>query len=153
VAGDDNWLEAEVIACPGCGVRLFAVIHSPFCDDHRLYCDRCPKAIEISYYDPAYSRAVDPLSGGPKLEQVAEAVEPLLRSCACDGRFRFDAPRHCFRCGAEVPAAANKDLSPYFGCEDGKRDPTPEEEAGYARFDAEFIRREDLWAAIANSSD
>ena len=44
---DDNWLDAEVVACPGCGERLFAVVHLPMCDDHRLYCDRCPRAIEV----------------------------------------------------------------------------------------------------------
>ena len=44
---DDNWLEAEVIACPSCGLRLYSVLHSPMFDDFRLYCDRCPRAVEV----------------------------------------------------------------------------------------------------------
>jgi hypothetical protein len=92
---DDNWLDAAVIVCPGCGMRLFRVIHSPFCDDHRLYRDRCPRAIE---------------------------------------------------CGAIVPEAATHDLLPYAGCEDSNRDPTPEEQAAYDKFEAAFIGRENLWA-------
>ena len=56
---DDNWLDAEVVA--GCDERLFAVVHSPMCDDHRLYCDQCPRAIEVSYYDPVLRREVGQL--------------------------------------------------------------------------------------------
>ena len=142
---DDNWLEAEVVACPGCGEQLFAVLHSPMCDDHRLYCDRCPRAVEVSYYDPVLRREVDQLPAEHSWEQVMAAIEPLLRPCRCGGRFRGLAPRHCFRCGAEVPAAAGKDLSPYTGCEDADRDPTPEEQAAFDRFEAEYIRRKRLW--------
>jgi hypothetical protein len=45
-----------------------------------------------------------------------------------------------------VPAAAGKDLAPYVGCEDGARDPTSAEQAAYDAFEAEFIRRDRLWA-------
>jgi hypothetical protein len=145
VGADDNWLEAEAVACPGCGGRLFAALHSPFCDDYRLYCDRCPRAAEVSFYDPVCKAAVDELPDGRTWEQTMAAVEPLLRPCACGGRFRGDAPRRCPACSAVVPAAARKDLSPYTGCEDGSRDPTPEEQAAYDRFEAAFIRREQLW--------
>ena len=143
--GAANWLEAEVITCPGCGLGLFTVFHSPHLDDHRLYCDCCPNAIEISYYDPAYARAVPP-SGEYNRDQIMAAVEPLLRLCECGGRFRDNAPSRCFHCRAEVPAAAHKDLYPYIGCEGEERDPTPKELAEYRRFDAEFIRREGFWA-------
>ena len=142
----DNWLEAEVLGCPGCGARLFAVLHSPFCDDYRLYCDRCPRAVEVSYYGPVCKAALDQLPGQRAWEEIMATIEPLLRPCSCGGRFRGDAPRRCFVCGAVVPEAARKDLSPYIGCEDGSHDPTPEEQAAYDRFEAEFIRRERLWA-------
>ncbi|HXD88748.1 MAG TPA: hypothetical protein VN641_19820 [Urbifossiella sp.] len=144
---DDNWLEAEVVACPGCGERLFAVIHSPFCDDHRLYCDRCPRAAEVSFYDPVCMAVVDKLPADRTWEQTMAAIEPLLRPCACGGRFRGDAPRRCPSCATVVPAAARKDVSPYAGCEDGSRDPTPEVQAAYDQFEAASIRREQLWAA------
>jgi ribosomal protein S27AE len=146
LVADDNWLEAEILTCPGCGARLFAVIHSPFYDDHRLYCDRCPRAVEISYYDGVYRQAVDRLPAQYTGAQLRAAIEPLLRGCSCGGRFRWDAPRHCFHCGAEVPAAALKDLSPYTGGVEGDIDPTPEEQAAFDRFEAEFIGRSAVWA-------
>ena len=143
---EDNWLDGAVIACPACGILLFRVIHSPFCDDHRLYCDRCPRAIEISYYDANYSRILNTLGQSHAREQIMAATEPLLKPCVCGARFRDAAPRHCFACGVVVPEAAMHDLSPYTGCEDSDRDPTTEERAEYDSFEAAFIGREDLWA-------
>jgi hypothetical protein len=142
---DDNWLDAAVIACPMCGVRLFRVIHSPFCNDHRLYCDRCPRAIEIGYYDASYGRIVSKLGQGATREQIMATMEPLLKACKCGGRYRDASPRHCFSCGAVVPEAVTHDLSPYTGCGDSNRDPSAEEQAAYDRFDAAFIGRQDLW--------
>ena len=144
---DDNWLEAEVIACPSCGLRLYAVLHSPMFDDFRLYCDRCPRAVEVSFYDSVCMDAVDRLPDERTWKQAMAAIEPRLRPCWCGGKFRGDAPRHCFTCGAAVPAAELKDLSPYTGCEDADRDPSPEEQATFGVFEAEFIGREGLWKA------
>lgn len=143
---EDNWLEAEVVACPGCGERLFAVLHSPFCDDYRLYCDRCPRAVEVSFYDPVCMAAVDALPVARTWESTMAAIEPLLRPCRCGGRFRGDAPRYCFLCGAEVPAAARKDLSPHYEGVELGREPTEAEQSAYDRFEAEFVGRENLWA-------
>jgi hypothetical protein len=144
---DDNWLEAEVVTCPRCGVRLYAVQHSPFCDDYRLYCELCPRAVEVSFYDPVCMAAVDRLPAGRTWERAMAAIEPLLRACRCGGRFRGDAPRHCFTCGAEVPHAARKDLSPYTEGVELGREPTAEGQAAFDRFEAELIERERLWAS------
>jgi len=143
---DNDWLDPAVIACSRCGAMLFRVIHSPFCDDFRLYCDRCPRAIEISYHDPNCARILSTLGQGHTREQIMAAMEPLLRPCTCGGRFRDAASRHCFACGAVVPEAATHDLSPFTGCEDSDRDPTQEEQAAYDRFEATFIGHDDLWA-------
>jgi hypothetical protein len=143
---EDNWLDAAVIACPKCGTRLFRVIHSPFCDDYQLYCDRCPRAIEVSYYDPNYNKVINQFGQGRTREQIMAAMEPLLKACKCGGRFRDTSPRHCFECGAVVPEAATHDLTPYLGCEDLDRDPTAAEQAAYEKFAATFIARSDLWA-------
>ncbi len=142
---DDNWLQAEVITCPQCGERLFAVAHSPFCDDYRLYCDRCPRAVEVSFYDPVQLEAVSALPKGPTWEQTIAAIEPLLRPCQCGGQFRGKAPRHCFRCGATVPAAADKDLLPHYVGTEPDGDPTAEEQEQFDRFEADFVQRKDLW--------
>src|SRR5438445_8608145 len=149
---DDNWLDAAVIACPACGVRLFRVIHSPFCDDHLLYCDQCPRAIEISYYDANYDRILNTLGQGHTREQIMAAMEPLLKPCVCGGRFRDTAPRHGFACGAIVPEAAVHDLFPYTGCEESDRGPTAQEEAQYHKFEATFIGRENLGRKVRPAS-
>jgi hypothetical protein len=146
VSADDNWLEAGVVGCPGCGTRLYAVLHSPFCDDYRLYCDHCPRAVEVSFYDPVCKTAVDRLPADRTWEQMMAAFEPLLRPCECGGRFRGNAPRRCFACRAVVPAATGKDLSLYSDGVDGSRDPTGEELAAFERFEGEFIRRDGMWA-------
>ena len=57
-------------------------------DDNRLYCDRCPRAIEVSYYDPVLRREVGQLLALHSWEQVMAAIEPLLGSCRCGGLFR-----------------------------------------------------------------
>lgn len=113
-------------------------------DEHS---DRCPRAVEVSYYDTILCREVDRLPAQHTWEQVMAAIEPLLRPCRCGGRFRGLAPRRCFACGAEVPTADRKDLSPYTGCEDADRDPSPDEQAAFDRFEAEYIKREHLWVA------
>lgn len=150
---DDNWLDAAVIECPACGMQLFRAIHSPFCDDDRLYCDRCPRAIEISYYDSNYGRILADLGPAYTREQIMAAVEPLLKSCVCGGRFRDKSPRRCFACGAIVPDAARHDLSPYIGCEDSDRDATAEEQAKYQKFETAFIGRGDVWAQACSTNE
>jgi hypothetical protein len=45
----DDWLRPRLLDCPKCALRLFRIDHSPMMDDYRLYCDRCPRAIEISF--------------------------------------------------------------------------------------------------------
>jgi ribosomal protein S27AE len=142
---DENWLDAAILSCPRCGARLFCAVHSPMCDDHRLYCQRCPRAVEIGYYDPVYDRAIQGLPDGYTWEQSMARVEPLLRPCTCGGRFSATDRRHCIACGGPIPEASGKDVSPYIGHEDSDRDPTPVEEAEFDRFEKEFVRRHDIW--------
>ncbi|MEZ6141003.1 MAG: hypothetical protein R3B84_10565 [Zavarzinella sp.] len=142
---DENWLDAAIIICPKCDARLFRVIHSPFCDDYRLYCDQCPRAVEISYYDPNFSTLMNSLGQDPERQDIMAAMEPLLKPCLCGGHFHDQAPRHCFDCGMMIIEAANYDLSPYIGCEDTTREPTAEEQAKYDSFERTFIGRDDLW--------
>ena len=142
---EENWLEASIFYCPCCGVSLFRMIHSPMCDDHRLYCNRCPHAVEISFYDPVYERAVEGLTEESTWVQAMARVEPLLKSCSCGGRFGSTELRHCYMCGSLVLDAFGKDLDPYTGSEDKDREPTPDEQAMYDQFAAEFIRLEDIW--------
>src|SRR5690349_7695854 len=65
---ETNWLHGERIACPSCQQPLYRVDHSPFYDEHLLYCDRCPIRVEVSFYDPVYHHLTQTLSrdGGEK---------------------------------------------------------------------------------------
>jgi hypothetical protein len=150
---EEGWLRPRVIACPQCATRLFRVDHSPFDDAYLLYCDRCPRAAEVSFYDPGMDRVRRELTRenipDPGYEALMRGIEARLLPCSCGGRFRHDASRRCFHCGAEVVTGEpGVDLSPYTGCEDQQdRDPTDEEQAVYDRFVAEFIRKEGHWAS------
>jgi ribosomal protein S27AE len=145
---DDDWLHPRVLDCPACGLRLFRVDHSPMIDDYRLYCDRCPRAIEISLYDDTLSATERRLPAGHDRRQLMAAVEPRLRPCRCGGRYRDAAPRRCFRCNAEVVAddPAGVDLSPYIGPEDQGREPTDAEQRQFDLHEREFVRTEGLWS-------
>jgi len=142
---EEHWLDAGVLACTHCGFKMSWVDRSPFHDDHKLYCDRCPRAVEIGYYSPQYRKAMESLPAERTWELVMQTIEPLLKSCVCEGRFRASAPGRCFSCGTVAEEAAGKDLSPYIGCEDEDRDPTEEEQAKYDRFESEFIIQKDIW--------
>jgi hypothetical protein len=144
----NDWLRPEAFDCPKCGVRLFRVDHSPFCDDYRLYCDGCPRAIEVSFYDPVLAAAQKGQPDGNARERLMNAIEPLLRPCVCGGRYRDRAARRCFRCNSAVivEEAAGIDLLPYVGCEDQNRDPTDDEIERHEAFEREYVRTTELWA-------
>ena len=143
--GNDNWLEAAVVPCPRCGVRLFVALHSPFCDDYRLYCDACPAAVEVGLYDDTLVRIVATLPAGYDYDALVAAVEPRLAPCACGGRYRGRAPRRCLACHAVVPAAAGKDVFPATASHATDREPTDAEWDEYARFETRFVWPKDLW--------
>jgi len=48
----EQWLHPHRVVCPQCHAQLFSVLHSPFADDYVLYCDRCARRVEVSFYDP-----------------------------------------------------------------------------------------------------
>ena len=142
-----EWLRPAVITCPGCGVRLYRVDHSPFCDDDRLYCDRCPRCVEVSWYDDVYQRIEKAVPTGRKdYELFMPVVESMLRACRCGGRFRYAAPRRCFACSAVVVEEAGVDLSPYSAwCDDRDRDATDDEQAAYDEFVKAFVVGDEPW--------
>jgi len=46
-----NWLHGEQVECSNCHQQLYRVDHSPFYDEHFLYCDSCPMRVEVSYME------------------------------------------------------------------------------------------------------
>lgn len=145
----ENWLHAEHILCPACQEPLFRVDHSPMADDWLLYCEQCANRVEVSFYDPVATALFDALitQQHRPASDLMQAIEQRLKPCHCGGRYRHDAPRRCHRCLAEVLTdAAGVDLWPgYYDVDVDEREPTEEEIALVGRFEANHLRRTDLW--------
>src|SRR5262249_47269956 len=148
----DNWLHANIFPCPHCGTPLFRVDRSPMSDDYRLYCDRCPNSVEVSYYDDVCrhldeERRADVPEGWPGEVAKGELIEQYLRPCDWGGSYQFNAARRCPTC--QQPVVVDEpwvDLSPSInGSELEDRDPTLEEQDVYEQFTAAHIRTRDLW--------
>lgn len=142
---DENWLRAAVVHCPSCNAKLFRVDHSPFYDCWLLYCDCCPTAVEISYYDSRIASLRSQLNEDFDGGKLLEGIEKGLNLCTCGGSFRVTSPRRCFQCATIVLNESGADLSPYTGCENEDRDPTAEEQARYEAFEERFVRKSNLW--------
>ena len=140
---DDNWLDAAHLACPSCCAALFRVIHSPYCDNWRLYCDACPIAIEVSFYDSHVAelraRAGD---GNPAL---LDAISRDLAPCTCGGTFHYAAARRCFSCKSAVVTDAGVDLFPFTGCEMSGDDPTDDQWAIFEDYESQFLVPTAVW--------
>jgi hypothetical protein len=130
-------------------VRTSVIPRQPLAHAGRLslYCDKYPRAIEISLYDPNLLELERQLPSKHGRQQLMAAIAPLWRPCVCGGRYRDETTRRCFRCHAEVivDAPAGVDLSPYIGAEDRSRDPTEAEQETFDAFIREFVRTEELW--------
>lgn len=144
----DNWLSAQLFECPACRASLYRVDHSPLCDDDRLYCDQCPRAVEISLHDARFTAIQRSMTDPTRRDLLVAATEPLLRACVCGGRFRDNAPRRCRFCTepAVRDQPAGVDLYPGFVGEIGDREPTDAEQRRFDAFEAELVRKDDIWA-------
>ena len=148
-AEDDDWLRPRVVTCSGCGISIFQVDHSPFIDGWRIYCDRCPLSVEVSYYDKVVARLDELHPRSKDRKAFFRGIERRLKPCDCGGSFRFRATRRCHGCGAAITDDPDVDLHIYFGAkleeELKHRDPTAAEQAAYDEWQARFIKTKDLW--------
>lgn len=142
---DDNWLNAKVVQCPNCKTSLFQVDHSPMLDNWRLYCDGCPKSVEVSFYDKVVETIRLKFPAASHLNEFFEEIQNQLKDCVCGGRYRFNAVRRCFECGSSVVDDPNVDLYVLTGCELDDRDPTAEEEAIYLDWEKRFVVEKGVW--------
>lgn len=141
---DDNWLNAKIIRCPACAAVLFQVDHSPMEDAWRLYCERCPKAALVSFYDRALAPLRAELTRSGDKDRFFRSIEERLRPCDCSGAFLFNAARRCYKCQQVVTKDHWVDLHPSFG---GELDAEVSQET-IDRFEAherKFLREDDLW--------
>ena len=147
--GEDNWLRAEIVACPNCQQELYRLDHPPLRDDYTLYCDQCANSVEVGFYDLVYSAIYKEVSvrGRGDYRELMHAIEQKLKPCSCGGHFRHDAPRRCYNCLAEVIRdVSGVDLYPaIYALDVDERDPTAAEIAFVNEYEAGHIRREGIW--------
>jgi hypothetical protein len=141
-----NWLHGARIACPSCHQPLYRVDHSPFYDEHFLYCDRCPIRVEVSFYDPVYTHITRRLAQdeGERYVALMRALEARLKPCMCGGAFRHDAPRRCFTCHTSVIFDDLEGVDLWDG-RFASDAPIHEEGEEEERWRAQFIRAQDIW--------
>ena len=144
---DDDWLRPRVVECPGCGTSLFQVDHSPFIDAWRIYCDRCPQSVEVSFYDQVVAPLWDLYPPAEDKDAFFGEIERRLKDCACGGSYRFRATGRCYNCGFEITDDPDVDLYVSFGIQSEleHRDLTPAEQAAFDDWQSRFIRTKDVW--------
>jgi hypothetical protein len=147
---DDNWLNARTLACPRCETHLFAVDHSPFCDSHILYCDACPRRVEVGFYNPIYKELFAEVAGdGAEASQYAalmSAIERRLMPCDGVGHYKHDAQGRCYSCSSIIDICEpGVDLWPGFHNFNEDREPTEAEQALADEFMMKYVRTANIW--------
>lgn len=106
---DENWLEEKIIQCPNCLENLLWLEHSPFENGYYLYCNSCPKRVDVSMYDEIFIKIEESLikkseniHGDKYFELIMPIVEEKLLPCDCGGKFLFEGMRRCVYCSHPV---------------------------------------------------
>ena len=142
---DDHWLASYTVHCEKCRAELLMLEHSPFENGYYLYCDTCPRRVDVSVYDSVFQgiEAQVKARHSPEemdsryLELLMPEIEARLRPCACAGHFRHHTALRCLHCSAVLPGAP-EGFNLWF----------PDDEANFERYDAmlnALIQSEDIW--------
>jgi len=111
---EDNWLNKEHIQCPNCKKELLICDHSPMENSCRLYCDSCPRRVDIGLYESVY----DDIENYKNLSynEVLIELEKRLDTCKCGGSFQLNAKRRCLHCNhaLDLKEEQNVWLSEYW---------------------------------------
>lgn len=106
---DEEWLKQDIIQCPNCEEDLLWIEHSPFENGYYLYCNSCPKRVDVSIYDETFSEIEDSLAEkfgdsfrGNYFETIMPIVEERLTPCECGGKYISEAIRRCVYCNHPV---------------------------------------------------
>lgn len=101
---EDTWLNSHLMSCPNCKEELQICDHSPFESSYVLYCDSCPKRVDVSVYEkPINNQTFDDIK---IYEEKMLFIEQRLQPCDCGGHFRLTAKRRCLHC--EEPLDLNE---------------------------------------------
>ena len=143
---DGHWLAHYTVHCEKCQAELLMLEHSPFENGYYLYCDTCPKRVDVSVYDSTFQDIEKQVSAVNRAEDmesnylglVMPAVEARLRPCACTGHFKRSAQPRCLHCGTRI-ANAQEGFNVWFP------DPKDEDIPKYEALLETLILSEDLW--------
>jgi hypothetical protein len=107
---ESNWLDSKTIECGQCGQKLHWLWHSPMYDVTFFYCTKCPKRVEVSYYDTfviqldkLVLKESNDVENTDRAAKYHALIEQHLAECECGGRFEYAASRRCLKCFAVLP--------------------------------------------------
>ena len=106
----DDWLKSDFIQCQNCKADLLWIEHSPFENSYYLYCNSCPKRVDVNVYDSIFRKIEDGIKEevGEELfrvkyfDLIMPVVEENLAPCECGGKYLFEAIRRCVYCNFPV---------------------------------------------------
>jgi len=86
--------------CEACGFHFhYRLIHNGFNDSAYAYCESCGRTVVLDGWSEAARRVRFRIH-----QQIEEAIEPLLKTCPCGGRFSHSASPRCPSCNQELSA-------------------------------------------------
>ena len=150
---DDHWLASYTVHCEKCRAELLMLEHSPFENGYYLYCDTCPRRVDVSVYDSVFQeieKQIKKAHTAQELEDnylalVMPAVEARLRPCSCTGHFKHGTTPRCLHCGTSI-TDAQEGFNVWF----------PDHgDADIERYEAlmqQLILSEDLWQSKPDQS-
>ena len=91
--------------CDKCGKKFeYYLIHNGFNESAYAYCDKCGRTAILDYHSKLVPKGVEVGYG----QVIEPALEPLLRTCDCGGRFKASAAPRCPHCRSELSASEAK---------------------------------------------
>jgi len=102
---DDNWLNKKYIKCPSCNEELQICDHSPYEHSYRMYCNLCPKRVDIGVYNSIFEKVKNHKT--LSYEELLTEFENRLQKCECGGSYKLDSKRRCLHC--ESPLDLNEE--------------------------------------------
>jgi hypothetical protein len=97
-------IEQAVGLCTVCAARFpYELIHNGFNESAYAYCDRCGITALFDGWRSDIPRAAHLQLHGP----IGADVEPLLKPCACGGRFTASASPRCPCCSSVLDPVAS----------------------------------------------
>jgi hypothetical protein len=93
--------DEKIGSCEHCHEPFrYAIYHCGFGDCSYAYCDLCGQTAILSMWDKSWPE----LSDCEVQQEICSAMEPLLKSCECGGRFKKGSAPRCPHCTERLSA-------------------------------------------------